>query len=278
MFVSPDALKDCVADKIATLIAEGKSPDQAAAIAISMCEAEKYVGLTDTLIALGILSPKAAKSTPLALDAIRTDLDHLTDAEKDAFERTYQRVLSLTGDPVKALLAGQGAITRLHKGLAVKARQTAEGYRVAGWAILFGDPQHRDLDQTYFGPNTNFFLDSYAHAPLWLEHGYDAQVRSLQAGYRVETEVHPEYGIWLEHQMTPDMPAFEVVDLNAFAKEVSTGAWAYSSDSLSHHVQGGFNPSKGELTVWPLAGCSLVRNPAEPGLGPAIIQRLNEAT
>ena len=196
--------------------------------------------------------------------------------DRALYERTYTRVMDLTGDPVKAALAADGALRAARFGLAVKARKDEDGAIVGGWGILFGDPDHLDLDRTWFGPHTDFFLDDYANAPLWWEHADDERVKSFKLGNRIKSEVYPDYGIWIEHRIDPSLPAFDILDYDDVLRQIEVGELAYSSDSLNHHVVGGYNEKSGELAIWPLAGFSLVSRPAEPRLGPVIAQKLRE--
>lgn len=97
----------------------------------------------------------------------------------------------------------------------VVAEQQDDGsILIKGWAILFGDKMHRDLDKQWFGGNTDFFLEDYANAPLWWDHASDKSVRSLKLGNRSEAQVVSDYGIWMEHRISAEMPAFKVVSFD----------------------------------------------------------------
>lgn len=262
-----DALKDCVSEKIKKLRAEGYPQMQAIAIAYSMC-GEKMALTPERLAALAALRGQKSVSTETANFRAKLQGD-----EQNLWDSTYARVLEQTKDETMATLAAVGAINRRRANLAVKSVRAANGdMLVKGWGILFGDPQRLDLDETWFGKNTQFFLEYYQDAPLWFEHGEDPLMRSWPIGRRTETQVVANHGIFITHRIDPQERIFQAFPdlLNQLNDDIQQGVYSYSSDSLSHHVQGGFNPSTGELTVWPLAGVSLVHNPAEPGLGPVM--------
>lgn len=178
-----------------------------------------------------------------------------SDDERDLWLRTFARVYADTADYEKSAIAADGMIARDRMAMAVKAA-TGEPM-VEGWAILFTDTEQRDLDNTYFSKDTALLLDQYPTAPLWYEH----QDGASPVGERVAYEVH-EYGVWLAHKLYADHPLYERIVGMIQRNELS-----YSTDSLGHYVNEGYNAIDGALTVWPLAGCSLVHNPAEPGLG-----------
>lgn len=184
-------------------------------------------------------------------------------SEKDAdlWANAYSRVYSLTSDETKAALAAQGAINRCAI-MGRKSDGTDLPTTVAGWAMLFSDPEGLDLQGTYFDDMTKTMAEYYPRAPLWMEHGKDSVYGGEPIGFRTDTQVFP-IGIWLEHTLNTEHPLYERT-----AKDAADGVFAYSSDSLAHYAQQGFDPADGRLGLWPLAGCSLTRTPAEPGLGP----------
>lgn len=196
----------------------------------------------------------------------------MDDNEQSIWERTYKRVFDVTGDKMKATLAAYGAVTRSRYSLSVKSAKKDGVVTVKGWGVLFSDIGHKDLDQTWFGNDTKYFLKYYSAAPLWIEHGQEDGMGSYPIGKRSLTEEHPEHGIWVEHELDPQEEVFQIAPglHEQLVSDIDAGLYAYSSDSLSHHVAGGYNPDTGKLKVWPLAGFSLVRRPAEPGLGPVI--------
>lgn len=211
---------------------------------------------------------KPLKST--SADIVTPDNLQMDDNEQSIWERTYKRVFDATGDKMKASLAAYGAVTRSRYSLSVKSAKKDGVVTVKGWGVLFSDASHKDLDQTWFANDTKYFLKYYAGAPLWIEHGQENGMGSYPIGMRSLTEEHPEHGIWVEHELDPQEEVFQLAPglHDQLVSDIDAGLYAYSSDSLSHHVTGGYNPDTGKLNVWPLAGFSLVKRPAEPGLGP----------
>jgi hypothetical protein len=79
-----------------------------------------------------------------------------------------------------------------------------------------------------------------------------------------------DHGIWFTHRLFAEHPLFDRT-----AALVKEGKLSYSSDSVAHVVMRG-ETDDGGLKVWPLIGFSLVRNPAEPGLGNVIAEGASE--
>lgn len=185
-------------------------------------------------------------------------------SEKDAgtWASVYSQALDETGDEIKATLAAQGAINRQ----AMIGRKSVNGLptSVAGWAMLFSDPDDLDLQGTFFNDATRTLVEYYPNAPLWMEHGKDPVYGGVPIGWRTFVQVFP-HGIWMEHELDTEHPLYART-----AQDVLDGKFAYSSDSLAHYAVEGYDPDSGYLSEWPLAGCSLTRSPAEPGLGPVL--------
>lgn len=194
-------------------------------------------------------------------------LNQLHPEARTAFTRTYERVLSETRDEQKALLAAFGALRRLDDGMAIKAAKRDDlGITVGGWAVMFGTPRVKDTDNTFFKSTTEYGLDYFQDAPLWWMHGFDVKVGSEPIGHRTKTAMYKNHGIWLEHVLYKSHPIYsQLVD---WAK---AGKLSYSSDTFYHHMMAGLDMDNGGMDTWFLGGCSLVDDPAEPGLGNVII-------
>lgn len=186
-------------------------------------------------------------------------------AEKDVptWAAAFDRVFGMTRDETKAALAAQGAINRATI-LGVKSATGDLPVEVEGWAVLFTDPDNLDLQDTYFDDMTQLLLEYYPAAPLWYEHGRDQTYKSRVIGHRTGATVYP-CGVWMKHALHEDDAMYPRT-----AREVADGLLAYSSDSIAHYAQRGYNPADGRLGNWPLAGCSLTKTPAEPGLGQVV--------
>lgn len=179
----------------------------------------------------------------------------MTPDEEAIWLRNYGDYFPRVKDYERTMLLADGALRRANMALAVKAN--GGKVYVEGWALLFSDAERLDLQNTYFPPDTETLLEYYKGAPLFWEHTKG----DMPIGRRSAHTFYPGVGIWLEHELDPSHPRYKqtLVDIEA-------GRLSYSTDSMSHYVEEGYDPSDGELAVWPLAGCSLTRQPAEPGL------------
>ncbi len=191
----------------------------------------------------------------------------LTPDEQQRFLAAFNAAFEETGDEHKSFLAGYGAINRAR----VMSRKSASGAPIVeGWGMLFTDEDNLDSWNTYFSEITETFDEYYQNAPLWMEHGYDPDYGQEPIGRRCHLEVFRR-GIWVEHELHPEHALFDRT-----VEGVERGIFSYSSDSIQHYMEQGFAPN-GELRVWPLAGWSLTRNPAEPGLGPVTVKKFATA-
>ncbi len=195
--------------------------------------------------------------------------DQLSKSEQEQWLAVFNQVYAQTHDDGKAAAAAWGAVNKARGKArrAVKTRMTDDGkVIVEGWAMLFTNASNPDEHDEYFDRATKLLLNYYQGSPLWMEHGLDSAYGPDPIGRRHSAEVYG-YGVWLGHELHPDHPRF------AETKDgVDNGEFSYSSDSIKHYVAQGFDPQDGHLGVWPFAGCSLTRDPAEPGLGPVSIQ------
>ena len=188
----------------------------------------------------------------------------------------YAQALDETGSKDAAFLAAQGRAAK-ERYIGVKSLDSDSAV-VSGWALIFTDEQHPDLKDTYFDPDTTpstLMLDFYQNAPLFIDHGRDLTQRWRPIGQRINTKLYPR-GVWLEHKVQRELfSAPEQYD--AVLADIKAGRYAYSSDSIEHLVEAGFDPRDGALDIWPMAGCSITTNPAEPGLGPITMGSFVEA-
>ena len=184
----------------------------------------------------------------------------------------FNRVLAQTQDEEKATIAAWGSVRRTRAGYRrapLAVREDGDLIVVRGWGMLFTNPTHLDAYDTFFATPSNLLADFYQDAPLWYEHGMDVDYAWRPIGKRHQLELFG-YGIWVEHVLFRSHPL-----LKRTLEEIAAGQLSYSSDSLAHYVETGFNWASGENRVWPLAGWSLTKNPAEPGLGPVTLAGLD---
>lgn len=194
--------------------------------------------------------------------------DKLTPDEQQQWLAVFNRVLEQTGDEEKAFMAAWGAVRKGRAARSVAIRRDGDQVIVKGWGMKFTGPEDPDAYDTFFSTLTNLLAEFYTNAPLWYEHGMDYDYGWQPIGRRHNAEIYG-FGVWVEHELFPDHPLYERT-----LREIEAGELSYSSDSIEHYVEAGFNWANGEVRVWPLAGWSLTKQPAEPGLGPVTIDGL----
>lgn len=198
----------------------------------------------------------------------------LTPDEQQQWLAVFNRVYAQTGDEEKALLAAWGAV---RKGRAVAGRamaldETDDGLVIVkGWGMKFTGTDDPDFYGTHFSALTELLADYYLDAPLWYEHGLDLDYGYKPIGRRHAVAIYG-FGVWAEHVLFTDHPLYART-----RREIEAGELSYSSDSILHYVDQGTNQANGEIRMWPLAGWSLTRHPAEPGLGPVTLDGLAAA-
>lgn len=213
-----------------------------------------------------VIAPPPAKS---GIDIPTMPTFFSPDHEKK-WRETYLRVLEDTGSEHMAYQAALGVLRRLVRGMNVKSAQAMTGLHVTsyrsdglllvdGWGAMFGDDEVLDTWGTFFAEDTDFLDRYYPNAPLWYEHGFDDDYGGRPIGMRYAVKRY-KFGLRLIHVLHADHPLIERT-----IQELQSELLAYSSDSIGHYVDRGLQGAK--MGVWPLAGCSLVKRPAEPGLG-----------
>lgn len=182
--------------------------------------------------------------------------------ETSLWLNTYADTFDQTDSDSMAEMAANGAV---RKGRMVGVYKSADGKIIhEGWGMLFTDADHPDLENTYFTAKTQTLLDYYKGAPLWYEHGQDPAYGSMPIGKRLDAKVYPR-GVYLTHELHPDHP-----QVDRTVAESKAGMHTYSTDSIGHHVQPNMS-ADGSYGMWPMAGCSITRRPAEPALGASVV-------
>ena len=212
--------------------------------------------INDKLEKLAVFEPSEAKAI-----AIHMCNKSLSPEEEATWLRNFTEYLPRINDLDRTMMLADGAVTRANRSLAVKA--SGGKVYVEGWAMLFSDAERLDLQDTYFPPDTETLLDYYANAPLFWEHGNGDMPVGKRSGYKL----YPGVGIWLEHELDATHPRYKQT-----LADIEAGRLSYSTDSMSHYVEEGYNPQDGELALWPVAACSLTRQPAEPGVIPRSVE------
>ena len=192
--------------------------------------------------------------------------DHLADDEQRQWLSVFNAVFAQTGDEEKSRMAAWGAVRKgRYAGRAMGLYEQNGLVIVRGWGMKFTGPDDPDLYDTHFSTLTALLAEFYQDAPLWYEHGYDIDYGVAPIGKRHQVEIYG-FGVWSEHTLFQDHPLFART-----RQEIERGELAYSSDSIAHYVEQGVNQANGELRAWPLAGWSLTKHPAAPGLGPVTL-------
>ena len=131
----------------------------------------------------------------------------------------------------------------------------AEGGRIGGYLVVWGDPTQRDLQGEYFTPQTDVGLDWYDQRPVLYHHGLDGNLKAAVIGV-IDTLRHDEVGIWAEAQLDLHKRYVRTV-----SQLVDRGILSWSSGSLPHLVQ---VENDGHIKQWPIVEGSLTPTPAEP--------------
>lgn len=248
MPLQPGSSQEVISNNIRELQASGHPHEQAVAIALS--NAGKADGV-DALIDIYLPSWVTR------------------DTDREAWSEVFREAYAETQDIEKAALAASGRVTK-RRILGLKS--TGDGAPVVGgWGLLFTDPDDLDLQQTYFDDHTPLLLEFYEGAPLFMEHGQDPRYGVDPIGKRVAATVYPR-GVWVEHQLFTEHPLYDTT-----RRMLDNGELAYSSDSLGHLVEKGYDDRDGRLGFWPLAGWSLTSDPAEPALGNVTLKQFAKA-
>jgi HK97 family phage major capsid protein len=131
----------------------------------------------------------------------------------------------------------------------------AEGTRVGGYLLTWGDPAHRDLHREYFTPQTDLALDWFARRPVLYHHGLDPDCGPEAIGM-IDTIKADSVGLWCEAQLEKHHRY-----LVALRTLVAQNALGWSSGSLPHLVR---KATDGAILRWPLVEASLTPTPAQP--------------
>lgn len=127
--------------------------------------------------------------------------------------------------------------------------------RVGGYLVLWGDADHRDLQDEYFTPSTDLALDWYPRRPILYHHGLDEAVKAEMIGV-IESMTPDDTGLWIEGQLDKrNRWTAAVLQL------VRAGKLGWSSGSLVHLAKA---EDDGRLTRWPIVEGSMTPTPAEP--------------
>jgi len=139
-------------------------------------------------------------------------------------------------------------------GGAVKAL-TADGNRIGGYLVEWGDAGVRDLQRERFVAETDFALDWYGDRPLLFHHGMDDGVGAAKIG-TIRRVSRDDKGLWMEAILDERNEYIEYV-----RRLIDAGALGLSSGSLPHLVS---VDADGTILRFPIVEGSLTHTPADP--------------
>jgi len=146
------------------------------------------------------------------------------------------------------------------KSVAVKFLREEDGGAVVGGHIaLWGDPEHKDLQDDYFTPETWLGLDEYPTVPALFHHGLDDTIGASVIGKRIKAGVD-DTGAWVEDWLDKSGKYWAMVK-PLLAKE----ALYYSPGSAPHLVK---REEDGKLKSYPIVEDTLTVIPAQHRLRP----------
>lgn len=146
------------------------------------------------------------------------------------------------------------------RSMAVKAlREENGGMIVGGPLLLFGDPDHKDLGEDYFTPETELWLKRYPSVPALFHHGLDDMVGLSVMGHRVKAEVRDD-GVWVEDWLDTSNKFWRLVKPLLDAE-----ALYYSPGSAAHLVK---REDDGKLKSFPVVEDTLTPTPMQHRLVP----------
>ena len=146
------------------------------------------------------------------------------------------------------------------KSFAVKMlSQDDEGAVVGGYLLLWGDPEHKDLQGDYFTPETQLWLENYPQAPCLFHHGLDDTVGLAAIGHRTKA-VPDDIGVWVEDWIDKSNQYWKLVEPLLEAERLF-----YSPGSARHLVDW---EEDGKLLSYPPVEDTLTPIPAQHRLRP----------
>jgi len=152
---------------------------------------------------------------------------------------------------------------------AVKAiREENGGVVVGGYLCLWGDPDNRDLQDEYFTPETELWLEAYKAAPALFHHGLDTTVGLEVMGHRVDAKTD-DTGAWVEDWLNKSSRFWQLVEPLLKAQ-----ALFYSPGSAPHLVK---RADDGRLLSFPVVEDTLTPVPAQYRLHSRPVEQIKAA-
>ncbi len=140
---------------------------------------------------------------------------------------------------------------------------------IGGYGVVWGNEKEHDIEGDYFGPDTDLWLDTYKHQPLFFDHASGIKIpddpnlseedQDLPRRYRVGhvvKAVPDDIGLWVEGVIDAHNDWVDGVQ-----KLVDKGVLFFSSGSAPHLIK---RLDNGAVKSWPIIELSLTPTPAEP--------------
>jgi hypothetical protein len=129
--------------------------------------------------------------------------------------------------------------------------------KIGGYLVLYG-PENVDLQDEYFSPNCDFWLEGKTLLPLIFDHGRSQTFKRKKITHvRVEPQ---SQGIWIEGRL----PLHESPKIEDLWEAIQRDELGLSSGSSGHLVERVMKGRVAEITAWPISEASLAPVPAQP--------------
>lgn len=156
--------------------------------------------------------------------------------------------------------------------LTIRQENAGGQIKISGYLVSFGTPDEKDLYDTYFTRDTDYFLDVYSHQPIFFDHTLhdkapgmpDDMPRRFLIGRLIRAAVD-DLGVWVEGII--DQHSKWVTEI---VKLIEAGAMHFSSGSVPHLV---VEEEDGRMSSWPIIEASVTASPAEPRMTNVYVAR-----
>ena len=133
--------------------------------------------------------------------------------------------------------------------------------RVGGYAVIWGDEQHKDFDGEYFTANTQRLTDIFdgiGKLPFLYHHGMDEQLKTAVIG-EIDVMQPDDVGLWYEAQLRMSDEYLEYIEnMRNMVAEKRLGT---SSGALPGSVT--IDWESGEIKSWAIVEASATPTPAD---------------
>jgi len=156
---------------------------------------------------------------------------------------------------------------RSHKKWAVKMKGENE---FAGYTVVWGNPEERDLQGEFFTPETDLALEAYPVRPLIYHHGHNQFLQRTIIG-TITSWKSDDIGLYVEgnfKRLSDDVDLFDEEErqlreeyIRKIQDKIERGELNFSSGAVSHLCK---MDDHGRITQWWWAESSATGSPAEP--------------